>query len=141
MLLAGLASCTTIYIARNAVFHDILVDAVRVVVSAEVPADAAKPIGKVEKIAFVTGRFSSEQASALEGFAAHCAFGLTLSRRAPVEDSVLVRETEAHRAGDSPLGVFDRTAPTPNDPAYCTRMAPAASPLCFRRRASADRTR
>jgi len=118
LLLAGLASCTTIYIARNTAFHDIPVFGVRVVVSAEVPAD--EPIGKVKKTAFVTGGLSAEQAATIEGFAAHCAFGLTLTRGAPVEDSVLVCEGEAHRTGDSPVGVFGRTAPTPDDPAYCT---------------------
>jgi len=119
MLLAGLASCTTVYIARNASFHEIPVDDVRVVVRAEVPDNRGDPISKVEKVAYVTGSFDAEQAAAIEGFAGYCAFGLTLGRGAALEDSVAIDECEPVGGAASALSALDRDAPVPDDPAYC----------------------
>ncbi|MEO6718024.1 MAG: OsmC family protein [Novosphingobium sp.] len=120
MLLGGLASCTCIYIARNAQFHDIAVDAVSVRVRTQLPVDPSQPITQVEKIAEITGEFTEEEAAKLTAFAQYCAFGVTLGRGTAIEDSLAFDETNHPTVAPTGLASLDRSPPTPNDPAYCT---------------------
>lgn len=119
LLLGGLAACTTIFIARNAQFLDMNLDEVSVRVHAELPEDPSQPIRRVVKVANVTGEFTDEQASQIEGLAENCAFGITLGQGTPIEDSLAIGASKPH-AGTAGLAALDRQAPVPNDPAYCT---------------------
>lgn len=120
LLLGGLAACTTIYIARNAQFQDIPLESVRVRVSATGADGRSRPIARVRKIAEVAGDFSSAQAAALEQFANHCAFGITLGRGTAIEDIVSFGQTEASGAAPCRYGKLDVPAPPPDDPSYCS---------------------
>jgi hypothetical protein len=74
----------------------------------------------VEKVAELVGDFTEEQRTKLEHFAAYCAFGLTLTRGTPITDSALVAESGAPSRSAPSLDAFDRSAPTPEDPAFCS---------------------
>jgi uncharacterized OsmC-like protein len=119
LLLAGLASCTGVFLARNAAFHGIPTGAIRVRVRAELPDDPAAAIPRVEKIAEITGELTAEERGKLEDFARYCAFGVTLGRGAPISDAVRHSETAAAAPAPPALQAFGRIAPAPTDPAFC----------------------
>lgn len=119
LLLGGLAACTTIYIARNAQFHGILPHAVSVRVRGELPDTPGQPITRVEKIAEVTGDFTEEEIAKLRHFAEFCAFGVTLGRGSAIEESLAINETDSAVTVSPSFAFLDRTAPAPDDPAYC----------------------
>ena len=119
LLLGGLAACTTIYVARNAMFHGIPLESVRVRVRAECPQVPDQPITRVEKIAELAGDFTEEERTKLEQFAGYCAFGVTLSRGTPIIDNALIGQGEGSSGTTPSLAALDRAAPTPDDPAFC----------------------
>lgn len=119
LLLGGLAACTTIYIARNAQFHDIPVESVKVKVSADIPEDSSRPIASAVKIAEIMGDFSSDQRAKLDQFAGYCAFGVTLSRATPITDNLQISGTSAGSGYAPILAAFEDQAPVPTDPAFC----------------------
>jgi uncharacterized OsmC-like protein len=120
LLLGGLAACTTIYVARNAMFHGIPLESVSVRVRAEVPQAIEQPITQVEKIAELVGDFTEDERTKLESFAAYCAFGITLKRGTPITDSAMVDQSSSALSAISVTDAFDRAAPVPDDPAFCS---------------------
>jgi uncharacterized OsmC-like protein len=119
LLLGGLASCTNIYLARNAMFQNIAVESVHVRARALIPEDPTEPITHVEKVAEVVGEFTDEEIAKLEHYAQFCAFGVTLSRGTEVADSVAINDAEQSQAVPSPFQALDRLAPTPDDAVFC----------------------
>ncbi len=119
-LLGGLASCTTIFIARNAKFLDLPVQSVCVRVRAELADDPDQPISRVEKIAEVTGDFTPDEAAKVKDLAEFCAFGVTLRRSTPIVDSLSLSTATGPGTAFTPMAMLERPAAAPNDPAYCT---------------------
>jgi uncharacterized OsmC-like protein len=120
LLLGGLAACTTIFLARNAPYHEIPLEAVRVRVRAQLPSDPRQPITRIEKVAEVVGEFTDQEAVKLRDFARFCAYGVTLSKATPIMDSVLSVDAEQSSAGSPLSQVLDRHAPIPNDLTFCS---------------------
>ena len=113
LLLGGLAACTTIFLARNAPYHEIPLEAVRVRVRAQIPSNPREPITRIEKVAELVGEFTDQEAIKLRDFARFCAYGVTLSKATPIMDSVLSVEAEPSGAVSTLSQVFDCHAPIP----------------------------
>ena len=119
LLLAGLAGCTTIFLARNAALLEIPVESVRVVVRAELPEDPDAPIAAMEKVAWVAGDLMPGELADLEVVARYCAIGESLNRGAPIADTLAIRRAQI-AAGLSPLAALARSdAPAPPAGAAC----------------------
>jgi uncharacterized OsmC-like protein len=119
LLLAALAACTTIYVARNANLQDIPLDVVHVKVRAEIPEDAGAPIVRFEKSCEVVGDLTAKEIADLEHMAYYCALGETIKRGTPFTDEVAVLDHTDAAGPPSALGALDAPAPQPSDPQFC----------------------
>ncbi|MCB2073967.1 MAG: OsmC family protein [Novosphingobium sp.] len=81
LLLAALAACTTIFVARNSNLQDIPAESVLVKVWAELPDDPGEPISRFSKRCEVVGDLTDKEIADLEHMAYYCALGETLKRR------------------------------------------------------------
>jgi uncharacterized OsmC-like protein len=119
LLLAALAACTTIYVARNSNLQDIPAESVGVKVRAEIPDDRTQPITRFEKSCEVTGDLTDKEIADLEHMAYYCALGETLKRSTPFVDEVAIGETAGASGPPNALVALASDAPKPSDPAFC----------------------
>jgi uncharacterized OsmC-like protein len=110
MLLGGLASCTAIHVARYGALEDIPVEAVKVMLRAEVPDDPALPIRRIDKICEVVGELGEGELAKLRHVAKFCAIGVTLQRPTPIVDEVVIEQGAASPAGDTLRALSRRPA-------------------------------
>ena len=131
LLLGSLASCTAIYVGRNAQFAGIPLDRVSVIVTADCPDDLAEPIGQMGKATRIAGQLTAEEQEKCAFFAEYCALGETLKRGADIVDDVALIAAEGASAR-SVLSHLGRTAPLPielqcDDGTCCIPVAPAGA--------------
>jgi uncharacterized OsmC-like protein len=118
LLLAALAACTTIYVARNTNLQDIPARSVHVTVRAEIPDEIGAPITRFEKLCRVSGDLTAKERSDVEHMAYYCALGETLKRGVPFTNEVDLAPLPGP-ACDHGLRALNRDAPRPADPAFC----------------------
>ncbi len=119
LLLAALAACTTIYVARNTILQDIPARSIRVTVRAELPDEPGAPITRFDKLCQVAGDLTDSERADVEHMAYYCALGETLKRSTPFSDEIDFAEAPQVERGDTAVSALDRSAPRPSDPAFC----------------------
>lgn len=119
LLLAALAACTTIYVARNANLQDIPVESVHVKVKAEIPEDRTEPIVRFDKSCEVVGELTAKEISDLEHMAYYCALGETLKRGTLFTDEQGFSQATVGPQSPEPLRALQGAAPKPSDPDFC----------------------
>lgn len=113
LLAAGLAACTTIYVARNAAFHGIVLNSVEVTVRADREAGDGQQIRHMVKDTVVTGDISAADFERVKFFADYCAIGNSLIRGIEIDTDLNI---SSEALGDSPTPrALD--LPPPDDPA------------------------
>jgi len=119
LLLAALAACTTIYVARNTNLRDIPARSVEVTVRAELPDEPGAPITRFDKLCRVSGDLTDHERGEVEHMAYYCALGETIKHGAPFTDEIDFNDSVVVPAGDSAVNALGRDAPKPSDPAFC----------------------
>jgi putative redox protein len=113
LLAAGLAACTTIYVARNAAYHGIALNSVEVTVRADREADDDHPIRRMVKDTVVTGDISAADFERVKFFADYCAIGNSLIRGIEIDTDLNI---SSEALGDSPAAGGLQDLPPPDDP-------------------------
>lgn len=99
LLFAGLAACTTIFVARNARFQNIPLESVAVKISGDTRSADDMPTG-IEKITTVSGNLTAEQQARCRYFAEYCAVGESLKRGIDVDTEIVLAD-DAAEAGQA----------------------------------------
>jgi uncharacterized OsmC-like protein len=114
LLLGSLASCTAVYVGRNAQFEGIPLDRVTVTVTAACPSDLSMPVRAMLKVTEVTGLLTAAEEEKCRFFAEFCALGETLKRGAEIIDEITPSlATAASGTLRSPFADIDRASPLP----------------------------
>jgi uncharacterized OsmC-like protein len=114
LMMASLATCTTIYVARNGRFNDIPLEGVKVTVTADT---SAGPPTHVEKRTWADGKLTLAQKAKAEFFAEFCAVGESLKRGIAVYNEIVVAEPQA-------------AGPVTGDASYALAQLLSSSPAC-----------
>lgn len=120
LLLASLAACTTIFVARYARLQEIPLQSVEVTASADAPFGSGRPVARVEKDTLVTARIGPEAEDACRFFADHCAIGESLKRGIEVRSETWIRDAPGPGQGQGlPITDLLSTAPACDDMSCC----------------------
>jgi uncharacterized OsmC-like protein len=91
LLLASLAACTTIFVARYSRLHEIPLQHVSATARANVDFGDGRPVDRVEKSTLVAGRLDSQAEASCRFFADHCAIGESLKRGISLRNEIWIR--------------------------------------------------
>jgi uncharacterized OsmC-like protein len=111
LFLASLAACTTIYIARNAHYCGAPVESVAVEVSAAQPDSLAEHVDTIEKVSFIGGNLSNEDAEKCKFFSDFCAIGETMKRGVEIIGDVVLVDPSVNFARELPSAFAPATPP------------------------------
>ncbi|RYD70923.1 MAG: hypothetical protein EOP84_25820 [Verrucomicrobiaceae bacterium] len=110
LFLASLATCTTIYVARNAHYCDAPIADVAVETTAEKPVSLDDPIRLIEKVSFIAGNLSPKDAENCKFFSDFCAIGETLKRGVEIVGDVILTHYVPN-SGQAATTAFAEAAP------------------------------
>jgi uncharacterized OsmC-like protein len=93
LLLASLAACTTIFVARYSRLHEIPLQSVAATARADVNFGDGCPVARIEKSTMGSGRLDSQTEASCRFFADHCAIGESLKRGISLRSETWIRNT------------------------------------------------
>ncbi|MDB5454034.1 MAG: hypothetical protein JWO33_2612 [Caulobacteraceae bacterium] len=90
LMAAALSTCTAIFVARNAAFRGIPLEAVDVSVRLETDAEQTQPIRRMTKTAILRGDLTDDEFAQCKFFADFCAIGNSMKRGMPIADTLSI---------------------------------------------------